>query len=166
MRTSSETLVSRFAMEVATACFTMAVGAIVCYGAREYGIGWGDAGPQPGYFPFYVGLIVILASCGSLVQAVVQHRDRREAFLTREQASRILAFFGPMFAFVVLSMLLGMYVALTLYLFGVMVRQGGYGIPKAAAVSVGTALTCYVVFEVWFLVPLLKGPLEALLHIH
>lgn len=166
MQTPSATLVSRFAMEIATAGFVLTIGAVVCFGAREFGIGWGDAGPQPGYFPFYVGLIIVIASCGVLVQAILQHRDRREPFLTYEQGARILAFFGPMLGFVVLSVLLGMYVALTIYLCGVMVVQGGYRLPKAAAISVTTALISYVVFEVWFLVPLLKGPLEAWLNIH
>ena len=166
MQTPSATLVSRFAVEVATACLVMAVGAIVCFGAREFGIGWGDAGPQPGYFPFYVGLIIVIASCGVLVQALIQHRERRKPFLTREQGGRILAFFGPMLGFVVLSLLLGMYVALTIYLCSVMVVQGGYRFHKAAAISVATALISYVVFEVWFLVPLLKGPLEAWLGVH
>jgi hypothetical protein len=153
-------------MEVATACLVTAVGALVCFGALEYGIGWGDAGPQPGYFPFYVGLIIIFASGGVLIQALAQHRDRREAFLTREQGARILAFSVPMLGFVVLSVPLGMYVAQTVYLCGVMVVQGGYRFPKAAAISVATSLISYVVFEVWFLVPLLKGPLEAWLGIH
>ncbi len=166
MQNPSATLVSRFAVEVATACLVMAVGALVCFGALEYGIGWGDAGPQPGYFPFYVGLIIVFASCGVLVQAILQHRDRRETFLTYEQGGRILAFFAPMFGFLLLSLLLGMYVALTIYLCSVMVVQGGYRFPKAAAISVATALISYVVFEVWFLVPLLKGPLEAWLNIH
>jgi hypothetical protein len=166
MRTSSDTLISRFVMEIATACFTAAIGAIVTVGSLEFGIGWGDAGPQPGYFPFYIGLIVILASGGALVQALIAHRDRREAFLTREQGSRVLAFFGPMLAFVVLAVLLGLYVALMLYLFGVMTLQGGYRPLKAALVSVGSAVVFYVVFEIWFLVPLLKGPLEPLLRIH
>ena len=166
MRTTSGTVVSRFTMEVATSLMTMAVGATVTFGSLEFGTGWGDAGPQPGYFPFYVGLIVILASLGVLVQAFVTHRKQHQAFLTVEQGTRILSFFGPMAGFVVLSMLLGLYVALSLYLAGVMTLQGGYRPLKAIAVGVCSALTFYVVFEIWFQVPLLKGPLEALLGIH
>jgi hypothetical protein len=71
-----------------------------------------------------------------------------------------------MLGFVVLSVFLGLYVALSLYLMGVMIFQGGYRPLKALAVGVGTAIISYVIFEVWFQVPLLKGPLEALLKIH
>lgn len=69
MRTASGTLLSRFTMEVATALFTGLLGSIVCYGSLEFGTGWGDAGPEPGYFPFYVGLIIILASAFNLAMA-------------------------------------------------------------------------------------------------
>ena len=166
MRSSSGVLLTRFTLEIAVALFTMLLGGIVTYGAYEFGIGWGDAGPQAGYFPFYIGLIIMLASGGALIQGIIKHRDRKEAFLTREQGGRILAFFGPMLAFVVLSMFLGLYVSLMLYLFGAMVFQGGYRPLKAVAISVSSAVIFYFVFERWFQVPLLKGPLEALLGIH
>ena len=167
MRTASGTLLSRFTMEVATALFTGLLGSIVCYGSLEFGTGWGDAGPEPGYFPFYVGLIIILASAFNLAMAFVHHRhDLGEAFLTLEQGHRVLSFFGPMFLFVLVSSYLGIYVGMILYLFCVMVFQGGYRVPKAAAISLITAVVNYFLFEVWFQVPLLKGPLEAFLGIH
>ncbi len=166
MRTTSGVLLTRLTMEVATALVTGLIGAIVCYGSLEFGIGWGDAGPQPGYFPFYVGLIVIIASTVNLGFGIYHHRDRVEEFLTTEQGQRILAFFGPMFLFVLVSSFLGLYVGMILYLFSVMVFQGGYRLPKALAVSLITAIANYFLFEAWFKVPLLKGPLEALLGIH
>ena len=167
MQTASGTLLSRFTMEVVTALLTGLTGSIVCYGSIEFGTGWGDAGPEPGYFPFYVGLIIIVASAFNLTMAFVHHRrDANEAFLTTEQGRRILSFFGPMFLFVLITSYLGIYVGMVLYLFGVMVYQGGYGIVKALAISVTTAIVNYFLFEVWFQVPLLKGPLEGLLGIH
>lgn len=167
MQNSSGTLLSRFVMEVATALLTGLIGIIACYGSLEFGIGWGDAGPEPGYFPFYVGAIIIIASAVNLGMACLRHRrDVAKPFLTQEQSRRIFAFFGPMFLFVLISSLLGIYVGMILYLFGVMIYQGGYGIPKAAAISLATAAVNFCLFEVWFQVPLLKGPLEALLGIH
>ena len=166
MKTRSGMLLSRFAMEVATAFVTASIGAIVCFGSLEFGIGWGDAGPQPGYFPFYVGLILIVASLVNLAMGFVRHRACRAAFLTTEQARRILAFFAPMLLFVLVSSFLGVYVGMILYLFGVMVFQGGYRLHKAAAVSLIVAVANYYLFEVCFKVPLLKGPLEALIGIH
>lgn len=167
MQNPSASLLSRFVMEAAIALLTGVIGGIVCYGSLEFGIGWGDAGPEPGYFPFYVGTLIIAASAVNLVMAFVHHRrDTAEAFLTREQGQRILAFFGPMLLFVLISSCLGIYVGMILYLFGVMVFQGGYGVMKAAVISLATAAVSFCLFEIWFQVPLLKGPLEASLGIH
>jgi hypothetical protein len=163
----SGTLLSRLTMEVAAAVLTGLIGAVVCYGSFEFGTGWGNAGPEPGYFPFYIGLIIILASMFNLVMAFVHYRhDRGEAFLTLEQGRRVFSFFGPMALFVLVSSYLGIYVGMALYLFGVMVFQGGYRIAKATAVSLIAVVLNYLLFEVWFQVPLLKGPVEALLGLH
>lgn len=166
MRNPSGTLMTRLTVEIAVACTAALVGAIVSYGSLEIGTGWGDVGPQPGYFPFYIGLFIVLASCGVLIEVVIEQRRRKQVFLTREQGHRILSFFLPMLGFVAVSMALGLYVGLGLYLFGVMTIQGGYRIGKALTVCLSTIVIFYVVFEKWFQVPLLKGPIEALLNIY
>jgi len=135
MRMFHGMVLSRFAMEIATGCVTALAGAIISYGATEFGTGWDDAGPQPGYFPFYIGLLIVLASLGVVAQAFTQHRRTGQVFLTGEQAGRIIAFAGPMVAFVALCVLLGLYVAMTVYLFAVMTIQGRFKIPLAALVS-------------------------------
>jgi hypothetical protein len=167
MRTESRTLLTRFTMEVATALFTGLLGGLVCYGSFEFGTGWGDAGPEPGYFPFYVGSIIVVASAINLAMAFVhRRRESGEEFLSVEQGRRILTFFVPMFLFVLISSFLGLYVGMFLYLSGVMIHQGGYHLPKAAAIGLIAVVVNYFLFEVWFQVPLLKGPLEALLGLH
>ena len=166
MRNPSGTLMTRLTVEIVVACSAALAGAIVSYGSLEIGTGWGDAGPQPGYFPFYIGLFIVLASCGVLIEAVIAQRRLKQVFLTREQGHRMLTFFLPMLGFVALSMVLGLYVGLAIYLFGVMTLQGGYRIVKSLAVCLSTVVIFYVVFEKWFQVPLLKGPVEAFLNIH
>lgn len=166
MQNPSTTLLTRLTLEIAVALAAALAGAIVCYGSLEIGTGWGDAGPQPGYFPFYIGLFIVIASGGVLIESVIEQRRRKQVFLTREQGHRILSFFLPMLGFVAVSMVLGLYVGLGLYLFGVMTIQGKYRIGKALAVCASTIVIFYFVFEKWFQVPLLKGPLEALLHIY
>jgi hypothetical protein len=166
MRSPSAMVLSRLTMEIAVALVTALSGAIVCYGSIEIGTGWGDAGPEPGYFPFYIGLFIIIASAAVLIEAVIAQRQSQQVFLTREQGRRILTFFLPMLGFVAVSMVLGLYVSLALYLLGTMTIQGKYPIGKALAVCLGTVVIFYFVFEKWFQVPLLKGPLEALLNIY
>lgn len=166
MTSEDRVILSRFTMELVTALAVLVAGVVVIVGAIEYDIGWDEAGPQAGYFPFYVGLIIVGASLGILAQTLLARRGAAEGFLSRVQAQRVAAFFLPIVAFVVLSVLLGLYVATLVYLGAVMVWQGGYRLPFALGVSAGVTVFFFVLFEWWFKVPLLKGPLEPLLGIH
>jgi hypothetical protein len=159
-------LVSRKAMEAATALATAAVGAAVIWGAVEHDIGWDDSGPGAGYFPFRIGLLIVLASLANLTLALWRGRAEPSAFLTREQFARVLSFGLPIVAFVAISIFLGLYVATVLYLFGVMVFQGGYRPLVALAFGVAVAVVMRLVFPMWFKVPLLTGPLEAWLRLY
>lgn len=157
--------VTRFAAELAAGLFTLALGLAIAVGAAQYGVGWNDAGPEPGTFPFWVGALVIAASVGNLVQAA-RRRHAQAVFVDVRQARRIAAFGIPLVLFVATSVLLGFYVATVVYLCAVMRFQGGYRWPTSFAVSVGSAAFFFVVLEIWFKVPLLKGPLESALGIH
>ncbi|MGF6233306.1 putative membrane protein [Inquilinus ginsengisoli] len=150
--------ISRFAIECAASAATGAVGVAVAIGGLQGGIGWNEAGPEPGTFPFAVGLIIVAGSLGTLVQAI--RLRSRDVFLDSVRLRRVAAFFGPMAAFVALSLPLGLYVASALYLAGVMALQGGYRLRTAVPVGLGVAALLWLVFETWFQVPLLKGPVE------
>jgi hypothetical protein len=156
-------MISRFTAELATACITAALGLTIVTGALEYGIGWGSAGPDPGAFPFYVGLLITAASIGVAGQAIVQRHNLAGHFLDRAGAGRVLAFFIPIVLFVPVAIFLGLYVATAIYLFVVMIWQGRYHPLTALLVCIGVAAFFYLLLEVGFRVPLLKGPLEAAL---
>lgn len=153
-------LVSRLTMEVATALVTMAFGIAVIWGALEHDIGWGDSGPAAGYFPFRIGVIIVLASLANIVYPVWRHRGEGTPFVTVEQARKVASFGLPMLGFVVVSVFLGLYVATVLYLFYCMVFQGGYRPLFALALGLGIAVAMRLIFPIWFKVPLLTGPLE------
>lgn len=159
-------LVSRTTMEIATALTTGALGAAVMWGAIEHEIGWGDSGPAAGYFPFRIGVLIVLGSIGNLALAIWWRRHESRVFLTREQGKRVLSFAMPLVAFVIVSVYLGLYVGAILYLFFTMVFQGGYRPLFALAVALGVAVVMRLVFPMWFKVPLLTGPLEAMLGLY
>ena len=159
-------LVSRTTMEIATALATGAVGAAVMWGAVEHDIGWGDSGPAAGYFPFRIGALIVLGSLANLVLAAVQRRQDGAVFLTREQGRRVLSFALPLIGFVITSLWLGLYAGAVVYLFFAMVFQGGYRPLFALAVALGVAVVMRLVFPMWFKVPLLTGPLEAMLGLY
>jgi hypothetical protein len=153
-------------MELIVAGGTALAGAVTAYGSLELGVGWSDHGPEPGYFPFYVGLLLILASVGNAVLSVVRMRGSGEVFIEREQLLRIAGFVAPMVIFVVVTVFLGLYVGVTLYLFYSAWRQGKYNPVLSLGLGAGFAVALYVVFEILFKVPLHKGPLEQMLGIY
>jgi hypothetical protein len=57
---------------------------------------------------------------------------------------------------------LGIYVASLLLIAYFMFRHGKHAVPLTLGVAAGVPLAFFLVFERWFLVPLPKGPLEAL----
>lgn len=153
--------VSRFAVESAFALFTAAFGALIIKGALEFSIGWGDIGPEAGYFPFRVGSLIVLASLIILAHACLQRKKlAAQVFLTREQTRLVIAFAVPVIALVGVSIAIGIYVATALYLLftvGYVARHRPW---VTLAISVGTPVVLFVLFEYVFLTPLLKGPLE------
>jgi hypothetical protein len=159
-------LVSRRGLGLAVALLTLAFGAVIILGATEFSVGWTERGPEPGYFPFWIGCVIVAGSLATLVQTVLASDDAAIPAMTRGQARRAMTFLLPMIAFLAVAHTLGIYVATILYLFTVMVFQGGYSLWLSTLVSIGTAVSLYFMFDKWLKVPLAKGPLEALLGIH
>lgn len=159
-------MITRRNAEIGMATFTTLFGLTVMIGASEYGIGWSPSGPEPGTFPFYIGLLVTLASLGNVLIALLGAAARSTAavaFVTREQMRRVAGFALPMTAFVIASLVLGLYVGTALYMFGTLVFQNGYHWAKAAIIALGLPIFVYVLIERIFQVGMLKGPLEAAL---
>jgi hypothetical protein len=159
-------MISRFQAEIGTATLTAGLGIAAAVGALEFGTGWGDAGPEPGAFPFYMGLLIIGASVGTLIQTAKSRYDLQSVFLNGEQAGRVASFLVPIVFFVAIAVLLGLYVATALYLTFVMWRQGGYRLIISAVSGIAAAIFFYFVLEYAFQVPLLKGPLESALGLY
>lgn len=154
--------ISRNSMEIATAGITALVGAVVCYGASLNGIAWGSSGPEPGYFPFYVGCLIIFGSAGTIVQTLLRHRTDAgdaDAFIDGERLRTILAFFLPIIAMVGISAWLGLYVGMALYTFYAMRFAAGFRTATALMTAAIVVAVNFVIFEMIFMVPLLKGPI-------
>lgn len=148
--------------ELSVAAFTFALGAVVIYDSWRLGAGWASDGPQTGYFPFYVGIIICVASLVNLVHALsISRKDG--AFVEVGQLKLVLSVLVPSSVYVVLVGFLGIYVPSILYIAFFMRWLGKYAWWKAALVSVGTSVFFYCVFEIWFQVALPKGVVESLL---
>ncbi len=146
--------------ELGIAAFLMVLALLVIADSLRVGIGWADDGPRSGYFPFYIGLLLLASSGCVLVSQLWRWRQADPAFATRAQMAQVLAVFWPMCVYVALIFPLGIYLASTTLIAYFMRRYGKYHWALTAAVSVGVPLLFFLVFERWFLVLLPKGPIE------
>jgi len=149
--------------EMAVAAFIFLLGAIVIYDSARLGARWGDDGPQAGYFPFYIGLILCASSAVNLALALLNRRDQDRTFVELGQLKLVLTVLIPSAIYVGLIGSTGIYVASAVYVAFFMRRLGKYPWWKVAAVSIGNSVAFFLIFEIWFKVPLPKGPVEALL---
>jgi putative tricarboxylic transport membrane protein len=151
--------------EIITAASFFVVGAIVVWDSRRLGSQWGSDGPEAGYFPFYIGLIICIASVINLYGALTAGPSGRKAFVYWGQLKMILVVVIPSIIYVALIVnpwfSLGIYVASAIFIAFFMRYLGKYAWARVAAVSVGTMVVFFIMFEIWFKVPLPKGPLEA-----
>jgi putative tricarboxylic transport membrane protein len=149
-------------VEIGVAAFTALFALIVMAGSIQAGIGWGAEGPKAGFFPFYVGLMILAASIVNFGAAITQRPDG-ELFAEWGQLGKVMAMLVPTAIYVALIPWIGIYVA-SIILIAVFMRWlGRYNWSMVAAVSLGVPLVTFFVFERWFLLPLPKGPIEAYL---
>jgi putative tricarboxylic transport membrane protein len=156
-------LVSTRTMEIVVALLFLVVAGIVMMDSRRIGAGWIDPdGPQAGYFPFRIGAIMALASLVTLAQNIFA-RDGRRPFVDRHALGQVLIVLVPAAIYVLVLNHIGIYVASAIYIAAFMMYVGRYPWYMSAAVGIGVSVVLFFMFEIWFLVPLPKGPLEDLL---
>jgi hypothetical protein len=149
-------------VEVGVAGFMALLALIGIYGSLKVGIGWGAEGPRTGFFPFYVSLIVVI-SCIINIYSAIALPETGRLFAEWSQLRRVLSVLVPTAVYVAVIPYTGIYVASAL-LVGLFMRWfGHYNWAIVIAVSILVPVANFLMFELWFLVPLPKGPLETLL---
>ncbi len=150
---------SRRAVELITAAVLLAFGALLITDASRIGRGWSSDGPQPGFYPFWIGLAMSVVAVVIFVQ---QWRGgSRQRFIPRGQTRDVLAMLVPSCLYVAAIYLLGFYLASALFLAGFMLRHGSFSPLLVLPIALGVPLLAFLLFELWFKVPLPKGPVEA-----
>jgi hypothetical protein len=147
-------------VEVGVAAVMALLGIVAVVGSLQVGIGWGAEGPKSGFFPFWIGLIVVASSLFNMVRAY--SHGSRKTFARWPQLVQVLKVVLPLTLYVALIPWLGIYLASALLIAGFMRWIGRYGWPLTLAIGIGLPVVTYVTFEIWFLVPLPKGPIEDL----
>ena len=165
-------LLTNRTMEIVLAAILMTIGAIAIYDSVNIGFGWREDGPAPGFFPFWVGITLVLSSAMNLMSGV-RAKSASRTFVTKLQFSRVLAVLVPSMIYVgaiggiglgpIQIPGLGLYVASALFIALFMMFIGKESPVRSVIVGILVPLVTFFMFEKWFLVPLPKGPLEAAL---
>ena len=153
--------VSTRTLEIITAVFFLVLGVVVMWDSQRLGAGWGSDGPQSGYFPFYIGLLMTIATLANLVNALRQKKS--ESFVSRPRLKLVMAIFLPCLVYLAIMQMLGLYVSSAIFIAVFMRWQGKFSILRSVLTGLGTSMVLFLMFEIWFKVPLLKDPLEAAL---
>jgi len=159
---NSPAVTSNRTVEIVVYVLLLALAAILGYDNYKSGMGWASDGPQSGYLPFHLCLILAGASLWGLGTTFVKRASMTRTFVTRDQLRRVLQVFVPTALFCVLMQWLGLYVASLLLIAGFMRFIGRIAWWKCIVTSVVFAAAMFVTFDVAFDVIMPKGPIEAM----
>ena len=149
--------------ELAVSALFFIFGAIVISDSLRLGSGWAADGPRPGYFPFYIGLLICASAVINFVRALLLSDEQNKGFVQVGQLKMVLTVLIPTAIFAAGVTWIGIYAAGALFIAFFMRWLGKYAWWKVGAVSAGIVVLFYLVFEIWFKVPLPKGFVERLL---
>jgi hypothetical protein len=148
-------------VEIVVSVLLLALAVTLGFDNWRTGIGWDSTGPQPGYFPFYLSVILAAASLYGLIKALASRELALETFVTRAQLRRVMAVFVPTLLFCVVTQFLGIYVASFLLISLFMRLVGKIAWWKSLLTAFVFTAIMFVTFDIVFDVIMPKGPLEA-----
>ncbi|HTS39568.1 MAG TPA: tripartite tricarboxylate transporter TctB family protein [Xanthobacteraceae bacterium] len=146
-------------VEIGVAAVTGLFGILIMAGSLNVGIGWDVQGPKSGFFPFYLGVIILGASAVNLLTAAIS-KEPDSLFADWSQLRSVLSVVVPTTVYVFAIPELGLYVSSAILIGVFMIWLGRYTWMLTLAVAIGVPVATFLIFEKWFLIPLPKGPIE------
>ncbi|RPJ09503.1 MAG: tripartite tricarboxylate transporter TctB family protein [Deltaproteobacteria bacterium] len=145
--------------DIGVALGLMVIGLLVVGDSVRLGFGWGMSGPEAGFFPFYMGLGVVICTFFIVLKAIRVFRKEGagKRLVPTGGLTQILWVLAPAVGMVLLSELLGLHLATVLYLAFYMGVVGKEKWGKAVLIGVLVPLVIYIVFDKMFLIPLPEG---------
>ena len=147
-------------VDVTVSLLLLVLAATLGFDNWRTGIAWDSTGPQAGYFPFYLSIILAGASLYGLVAAFRSRQEAAETFVTRAQLRRVMQVFVPTALFCLAVQFLGLYVASFALIAGFMRMVGRIALWKSLLTAFVFTAIMFAVFDVAFDVIMPKGPLE------
>jgi putative tricarboxylic transport membrane protein len=144
---------------VAIALLLAAVAILVIVDAVRLGFRWNASGPESGFFPFWLGAILLVCAAVELHAVFSEHRRHEAARrLMPPGAWKPIAWvLAPAAAMVLATELVGLHLAAALYLAFYMRAVGKIRWSTTVAVTVLVPAVLYVAFDRLFLVPMPQG---------
>jgi putative tricarboxylic transport membrane protein len=139
------------------------IGVVMMVDNYKLGAGWAADGPEAGYFPFRIGAILCIAAATVLFKSLLGKDRNNAVFVSWERLRLVLMVFVPTALYVLATQFVGIYVASAIFIAAFMRVMDKRSWLKVMLVSVGVSALLFWLFEIQFMVPLPKGPLEALL---
>jgi putative tricarboxylic transport membrane protein len=153
--------ITNHAVEVLVAATTCAIGVVMIVANYSIGAGWAKEGPEAGYFPLRIGAILCITSVLLLVRLIASRQHESGTFVSWQKFKQVLLVFVPTLIYVAAIQWLGIYVASAVFIAAFMRVMDRYHWLKTVAVSIGVSAVLFWLFEIQFLIPLPKGPLES-----
>ena len=142
--------------DLITAAVLFVVGVIVVGDSLRLGAGWGSDGPKSGFFPFWLGALLLVVT--ALIAAQAWRRGAGRPFVTRAQLGPVLQVLWPAAAMVAATHVVGLYVAATAYLAFYMRWVGHHRWTIVVTESAAAAVVSHLLFKTWLGVRLPPGP--------
>jgi putative tricarboxylic transport membrane protein len=139
------------------------IGVVMMADNYKVGAGWAANGPESGYFPFRIGAILCIAAVVVLFKSLFGKNRKREVFVSWKRFKLVLLVLVPSIVYVLATQFIGIYVASAIFIAAFMRVMDKRSWLKVLLISLGVSATLFWLFEIQFMVPLPKGPLEALL---
>ena len=151
-------------VELVVSLLIFALALLLGWDSWRIGNSWEADGPQAGYFPFYLSVIMALASAYGFVTALTASAaESAEPFVNRDQFGRVLKVLIPIILFCAATQFLGLYVSSFVLVTGFMWIVGRISLLVSLVTGLVFTLAMFATFEIAFNVIMPKGPLEAAL---
>jgi putative tricarboxylic transport membrane protein len=150
-------------VDLVVAGIIFALGGLVAYDSWDLGASWASDGPQAGYFPFRIGVLICICATVVFVQGLLRFKTDRAVFVGKTQFRQVLVILLPSTVYVFGVWWIGIYVSSAVFISLFMRLAGHYSWLRSVFVGLAVSVIAFVLFEIWFKIPLPKGPFERLI---
>ena len=133
MKTPAWQRVTYRGMEAGVALALVILAVVLLVESVRLGPGWGESGPQPGFFPFVLTVLMVIGAVGVMIVNVFLQPDPRPLFELSQSLSDMLRVLFPIVAAVLLIRWAGIYVTSGVYMAFFMAWYGKFRWYQAVA---------------------------------